>query len=141
MSSFNSVTLVGNVGNEIQLKYTPQGTAVTELRVATNEFWKGKDGVAHKSTEWHRVVVWSSLAENCAKYLSKGRSVLVSGRLQTRSYEAKDGTKRYITEIVARNVQFLGSATKTTDSQVDTSVSSEEETVNEMPVSVRDMVF
>jgi single-strand DNA-binding protein len=105
----NKVILVGNLGSDPELRNTTSGTSVCEFRVATNESWKGKDGQTQDRTEWHRIVVWGRLGENCAKYLSKGRPVYLEGRLQTRSWEDKEGNKRYTTEIVARDVQFLGS--------------------------------
>jgi single-strand DNA-binding protein len=107
-AGINKVILVGNLGSDPELRTTPNGTPVCEFRVATNESWKGKDGQTQDRTEWHRIVVWGRLGENCSKYLSKGRQVYLEGRLQTRSWEDKDGNKRYTTEIVARDVQFLG---------------------------------
>ena len=104
----NKVFILGNLGSDPEVRYTGNGTAVCELRLATNERWKGKDGQAHEKVEWHRVVVWGKDAENAGKYLAKGRAVHVEGRLQTRDYEAKDGSKRYVTEIVANAIQYLG---------------------------------
>lgn len=107
MGSLNRVTIIGNLGADPELKYTPASAAVCNFSVATTETWKDKGGEKQEKTEWHRIVVWRDLAENCAKYLSKGRAVCVEGKLQTRTYE-KDGIKRYTTEIVAHNVVFLG---------------------------------
>lgn len=104
----NKVILVGNLGSDPELRNTSGGTSVCEFRLATNESWKGKDGQTQDRTEWHRVIVWGRLGENCGKYLAKGRQVYLEGRLQTRSWEDKEGNKRYTTEIVARDVQFLG---------------------------------
>jgi single-strand DNA-binding protein len=109
MASVNKVELIGNLGTDPELRYTPGGQAVCDLSVATSSVWKGKDGSTKKDTQWHRVVVWGKQAENCKQYLNKGRQVLIEGRLQTRSFEDKEGIKRWVTEIVARNVQFLGS--------------------------------
>ena len=103
----NKVIIVGNLGADPELRYTQSGTAVANLRLATNERWSDKDGNQQERTEWHRVVVWGRQAENCEKYLAKGRQVYVEGRLQTRDWEDRDGNKRYTTEIVAQNVQFL----------------------------------
>lgn len=105
----NKVILVGNLGSEPELRNTPSGTAVCEFRLATNETWKGKDGQSQDRTEWHRIIVWGRMGENCAKFLAKGRQVYIEGRLQTRAWEDKEGNKRYTTEIVARDVQFLAS--------------------------------
>lgn len=109
MGSVNKVILVGNLGADPELKYTPSGRPVCNLSVATNETWKkSKDGEKQERVEWHRVQVWGDQAENCQKYLAKGRSVYLEGKLQTRSWEDKDGKKRYTTEIVADRVVFLG---------------------------------
>jgi single-strand DNA-binding protein len=105
--SVNKVILIGNLGADPELKYTPSNRPVCNLSVATNETWKDKGGQKQQKTEWHRVTVWGEVAENCSKYLAKGRSVYIEGRLQTRSYE-KDGQKHYATDIVADRVVFLG---------------------------------
>jgi len=104
----NKVILVGNLGADPDMRYTPSGQGVCELRIATSESWNDKNGQRQERTEWHRVVVWGKRAEVCSKYLSKGRQVFVEGRIQTRSYDDKEGQKRYITEIIAADVQFLG---------------------------------
>jgi len=104
----NKVILVGNLGADPDMRYTPSGQGVCELRIATSESWNDKNGQRQERTEWHRIVVWGKRAEVCSKYLSKGRQVYVEGRIQTRTYDDKDGNKRYITEIIAADVQFLG---------------------------------
>lgn len=108
MASVNRVMLIGNLGADPELRYTPNQTAVASLSVATKEVRNDRDGNRQEFTEWHRIVVWGRQAENASKYLSKGRAVFVEGRLQTRSWEDKNGVKRYSTEIVAQNLQFLG---------------------------------
>lgn len=108
MASLNRVQLIGNVGNDVELKYTPSNQAVCNLNIATNKRWKDKSGAQKERTEWHRVQVWGTTAENVSKYVRKGSSVYVEGRIQTREYE-KDGSKRYATEIVADRVIFLDS--------------------------------
>ncbi|HEY0193285.1 MAG TPA: single-stranded DNA-binding protein [Kofleriaceae bacterium] len=105
----NKVILVGHLGADPDMRYTPSGQGVCELRLATSESWNDKNGQRQERTEWHRIVVWGKRAEVCSKYLAKGRQVFVEGRIQTRSYDDKDGNKRYITEIIAADVQFLGS--------------------------------
>ena len=110
MGSVNKVILVGNLGADPELKHTPSNRALCNLRIATTEVFKDKGGQRQEKTEWHRVTVWGDQAENCNKYLAKGRSVYVEGRLQTRSWDDKDGTKKYSTEIVAERVKFLGGA-------------------------------
>jgi single-strand DNA-binding protein len=104
----NKVILVGHLGADPDMRYTPSGQGVCELRLATSESWNDKNGQRQERTEWHRVVVWGKRAEVCSKYLSKGRQIFVEGRIQTRNYDDKDGVKRYITEIIANDVQFLG---------------------------------
>jgi single-strand DNA-binding protein len=106
----NRVTLVGNLGADPELKTTPQGQKVAQLRVATTESYKDRDGNRQESTEWHTVVVWGNQAEACGKYLSKGRQVYVEGKLKTRKWTDKEGNDRYSTEVVASDVRFLGSA-------------------------------
>jgi single-strand DNA-binding protein len=108
MGSVNKVILIGNLGADPELKYTPSQRPLCNLRIATTEVYKDKSGQRQEKTEWHRVTVWGEQAENCNKYLAKGRSVYVEGRLQTRSYD-KDGQKHYATDIVADRVVFLGS--------------------------------
>lgn len=108
MASVNKVILIGKLGRDPELKNTPSGKAVCTLNIATTETWS-QDGNKQERTEWHRVIVWGKSGENCAKYLAKGRPVYVEGRLQTRSWDDKDGSKRYATEIVSDTVQFLGS--------------------------------
>ena len=107
MGSVNKVILIGNLGADPELKYTPSNRPLCNLRIATTEVFKDKSGQRQERTEWHRVTVWGDTAENCSKYLSKGRSVYVEGRLQTRSYD-KDGQKHYATDVVADRVVFLG---------------------------------
>lgn len=109
--SVNKVILLGRLGQEPELKYTPGGAAVCNFSLATTEAWTDKSGQKQEKTEWHRVVVWGKLAELCNQYLSKGRQAFVEGRLQTRSWDDKDGNKRYTTEIMASTVQFIGGAT------------------------------
>jgi single-strand DNA-binding protein len=104
----NKAILIGNLGRDPELRYTQSGTAVCTFTVATNESWTDKSGDRQERTEWHRIVAWGTLGENCSKFLSKGRSVYIEGRIQTREWQDKDGNTRYTTEIVARDVQFLG---------------------------------
>lgn len=109
MAGVNKAIVVGHLGQDPEIRYMSDGTAVANFSVATSETWKDKQtGEKKERTEWHRIVAWRGLGELCGKYLSKGRQVYVEGRLQTRSWE-KDGVTRYTTEIVASDVQFLGS--------------------------------
>ena len=108
MSGLNKVMLIGRLGSDPEIRYTPDGTAVANFSIATSEEWKDKNsGEKKERTEWHRIVAWRKLGELCGEYLSKGRQIYVEGRLQTRSWE-KDGVTRYTTEIIASDVQFLG---------------------------------
>lgn len=110
MASVNKVIIVGNLGSAPEVRYTQSGQAVSNFSVATSDRWTDKDGNRQQRTEWHRIVVWGKQAENCGKYLKKGRSVYIEGRIQTRDYaDPKDSTqKRYVTEIIASQIQFLG---------------------------------
>ncbi len=108
MASLNRVLIMGNLGKDPELRYTQSQMAVCSLTVATTDYRTGQDGQRQELTEWHRIVVWGKQAENCSKYLAKGRSVMVEGRVTTRAWEGKQGQKRYTTEIVAQNVQFIG---------------------------------
>ena len=107
-SGVNKVILVGNLGADPEIRYTPSGAAVANFRMATTESWKDSDGQRQDRTEWHKIVVWGKLAELCGEYLAKGRMVYVEGKLQTRQWDDRDGNKRYTTEIQGREVTFLG---------------------------------
>jgi len=110
MGSVNKVILIGNLGADPELKYTPSNRPVCNLSLATNEVFKDKGGQRQERTEWHRVTVWGDSAENCSKYLAKGRTVYIEGRLQTRSWDDKtSGQKKYMTEVVANDLVLLGS--------------------------------
>ncbi len=106
----NKVQLIGNLGADPDFRTTPSGTSVTTFSVATTEMWTNKDGQPEQKTEWHRIVTWGKLAEISRDYLKKGKQVYVEGRLQTRSWEDRDGQKRYTTEIVANQMLMLGGA-------------------------------
>lgn len=107
--SVNKVILVGHLGKDPEMRYTPTGAGVCSFSLATNEFFQDRNGEPQKRTEWHRISVWGKNGENCSKYLKKGKQVYLEGRLHTRSWEDKNGQKHYATEINAHNVQFLGS--------------------------------
>ena len=106
--SVNKVILVGNLGKDPDVRYTQTGSAVANFSIATSEQWNDRDGKRQERTEWHNIVVWGKQAESCGQYLSKGRQVYVEGSIRTRSYDDKSGNKRYITEIVAQRIHFLG---------------------------------
>ena len=106
--SVNKVILVGRLGQDPEVRYTQGGTAVANLRIATDETWKDQSGERQQRTEWHTVVVWRRLAEICGQYLSKGKQIYIEGKLQTRSWQDREGNKRYSTEIQADNMVMLG---------------------------------
>ena len=108
MGSVNKVILVGNLGRDAELRYTPGGAAVATLNMATTEVWNDKTGQKQEKTEWHRVVLWGKTAESLAEYLTKGKQIYVEGRLQTRQWDDKDGNKRYTTEIRGDRIVLLG---------------------------------
>ncbi len=105
----NKVILIGRLGKDPEVRYTPDGTMVTNFNLATDEQWRDKNGEKVQKTEWHRIVTFGKLAEICGNYLVKGKLVFVEGRIQTRSWEDKDGIKRFTTEIIASNMQMLDS--------------------------------
>jgi single-strand DNA-binding protein len=106
-SSLNKVMIIGNLGKEPEMRFTPGGSPVTTFSVAVNRVYKTAEGERKEETEWFNIVTWASLAENCNRFLTKGQKVYVEGRLQTRSWEGQDGQKRYRTEVIANNVIFL----------------------------------
>jgi single-strand DNA-binding protein len=109
MASVNKVTLVGNLGRDPETRYMPNGEAVTNFSIATTEKWKDKQsGEAKEATEWHRITTYRKLAEICGQYLTKGSSVYLEGRLQTRKWTDKDGVERYTTEVICDTMQMLG---------------------------------
>ena len=108
MAGVNKAILVGNLGRDPELRTTPNGQSVVNFTLATSETWTDKSGERVERTEWHRIVAWGRTAEMCNQYLSKGRTVYVEGRIQTREWEDKDGNKRYTTEINANTVNFIG---------------------------------
>ena len=108
MGSVNKVILVGNLGRDAELRYTPGGAAVATLNMATTEVWTDKGGQKQEKTEWHRVVFWGKVAESLTEYLTKGKQVYIEGRLETRQWNDKDGNKRYTTEIKGDKIVLLG---------------------------------
>ena len=108
MGSVNKVILVGNLGRDAELRFTPGGAPVATLSLATTEVWNDKSGQRQEKTEWHRVVLWGKMAESLAESLVKGKQIYVEGRLQTRQWDDKDGNKRYTTEIRGDRLVLLG---------------------------------
>jgi len=134
MAGVNKVILVGRLGKDPEVRYTPSGAAVANFTIATSEEWKDKDsGEKQERTEWHRVVAWRRLGEICGEYLHKGSQVYIEGRLQTESWEDREGNKRYTTKIVAQTMQMLGSPRKEGKAE-----SVEERYPDEEPISIPD---
>lgn len=105
--SLNKVILIGHLGSDPEFSHIPSGAALAKFSLATNESWKDQSGQAQERVEWHRIIAWARLAEICNEYLKKGRRVYIEGRIQTRSYDDKEGIKRYTTEIVATDMIML----------------------------------
>ena len=105
--SVNKVILIGNLGQDPELRYTSSGVAVATFSLATNETWKDQDGNAQERTQWHNLVAWRKLAEICGEYLKKGSKIYVEGRLQYRNYDDKNGVKRFVTEIIMDQMLML----------------------------------
>ena len=114
MRGVNKVILIGNLGRDPEIRYTTGGQAVANFTLATKEGRVSKDGEKQEFTEWHRIVAWGKLAEICGEYLSKGKMVYIEGTLRTRSWEDKEGRKRWTTEVLARNMQMLSPASERT---------------------------
>jgi len=110
MAGVNKVILIGNLGADPEMRYTSNGTAVANFRIATTERWTSPNGEKEERTEWHRIVAFGRLGEICGEYLAKGKQVYIEGRLQTRNWEDKDGNQRTTTEIVTTGMQMLGRA-------------------------------
>ena len=110
MAGMNKVMLIGHLGANPEVKYLSNGTTVANFRMATTENWVNKSGEKTSNTEWHRIVAFGRLAEICGEYLNKGKQVYIEGKIRTRSWEDKDGNKRWTTEIVANQMQMLGTA-------------------------------
>lgn len=112
MAGLNKVMVIGNVGRDPEMRYTPNGAAVTSFSVAANRRWTTPEGEQREETEWFNVVMWNKLAETANRYVTKGSKVYIEGRLQTRSWEGQDGQKRYKTEVIAQNLILLDSRSK-----------------------------
>ncbi len=118
MNGLNRVQIIGNLGADPEMKYTPSGTAMATFSVAVNRTYTNPDGQATEETDWFNVVAWNKQAESCSKFLTKGQPVYVEGRLHTRSWDGQNGQKHYRTEIIASQVIFLGKKAEETRSEV-----------------------
>ena len=126
-SSLNKVMLIGNLGADPEMRFTPSGNPVTTFRIAVNRVYNSPDGERKEETEWFSITAWGKLAETCNQYLTKGQKVYCEGRLHTRSWDGQDGQKHYRTEVIASQVIFLDrkSATLSTEEKVEESESGE----------------
>ena len=137
-SGINKVIIVGNLGQDPEIKYTAGGAAVTTLNIATSDSWKDKDsGMDQERTEWHRVVLWRRLAEVAGEYLKKGSKVYIEGQLQTRKWE-QEGQTRYTTEIIARDMQFLDSRGSSNNESTQKSSEMNDQSAADVPDSAID---
>ncbi|MCH2272149.1 MAG: single-stranded DNA-binding protein [SAR86 cluster bacterium] len=137
-SGINKVIIVGNLGQDPEIKYTAGGAAVTTLSIATSDSWKDKDsGMDQERTEWHRVVLWRRLAEVAGEYLKKGSKVYIEGQLQTRKWE-QEGQTRYTTEIIARDMQFLDSRGSSNNESTQKSSEMNDQSAADVPDSAID---
>ena len=132
-SGVNKVILIGHLGRDPELRYTPSGSPVANFTMATSESWVSKEGQKEQKTEWHRIVAWGKLGEICHEYLVKGKQVYIEGRLQTRTWEDQNGVKKNTTEIVAQNMVMLGSR-----DDVQRQSTEEPSTMGDMPDKVDD---
>ncbi len=139
MAGLNKVLLMGNLGKDPEVRSFEGGNKVATLALATNRFYKNKDGDPVEETEWHNVVLWGKQAELAEKYLSKGSKIFIEGRIRTRQYDDKEGVKRYITEIIGENMTFVGSRPDGQDSGAKTS--SEPPTTGDVPTVEDDLPF
>lgn len=119
MASVNKVILIGNLGADPEIRYTSGGTPVANFNLATKDTWTNKDGVKEDRTEWHRIVAWGRLGQICGEYLVKGKLVYIEGKLRTRTWEDREGNKRYTTEILAQNMQMLSPGGERTSTERD----------------------
>lgn len=116
-TSLNKVMIIGNVGRDPEMRYTPDGKAQAKFSVAVSRVWTNQEGERKEETEWFNVVAWDKLAEICGNYITKGQKVYVEGRLQTRTWEGQDGQKHKSVDLVARDVVFMSSRTKTSGTE------------------------
>jgi len=121
MAGVNKVILIGNLGKDPEVRSLESGAKVANFSLATTEYFKGKDGQRQEATEWHNIVLWNQLADLAEKYLKKGNSIYLEGRIKTRSYDDKDGVKKYVTEIFGNQMTFLGGPKSEGGSQQDSS--------------------
>lgn len=118
MSSLNKVMLIGHLGKDPEVRYTPDGAPVATFSLATSENWTDKSGSRQEHTEWHTIVAWNKLADLCKRFLTKGRQVYIEGRIRTRDWNDRDGNKRKTTEVIATQMVLLGSRQQSSDAGI-----------------------
>lgn len=131
MIGINKAILIGNLGKDPELRYTPAGQPVASFTLATTERWTDRNGQRQDRTEWHNIVAWGKLAELVNQYLKKGRSAYIEGRITTRSWDDRDGNKKYRTEIVANQIQFLGSGSSSNGADYDSVLDNNNSGINQ----------
>jgi len=141
MGSVNKVILIGNLGRDGEVRYTPSGVAVATLNLATTEVWNDKAGQRQERTEWSRIVLWGKTAETLSQHLTKGRQIYVEGKLQTRTWDDKNGNKRYTTEVRADRIQLLGSKASGGSSRHTAPVESEMPSAEPEPLTEDEIPF
>ena len=141
MRSVNKVIILGNLGKDPEVSYTPSGQPRAAFSVATNEVWNDREGKRQERSEWHRVIAWGKLAEICGQYLTKGRQVYIEGRIQTREWSDRDGNKRWTTEIVARDMVMVGGRGEDGGSQGQPQPGDEGAGAGEPPIQDDDIPF
>lgn len=140
--SVNKVILIGNLGKDPEVRFTSNGRAVARFPIATSEVWNDTDGNRQERTEWHNIIVWGKQGETCGQYLAKGRQVFVEGSIRSRSFDDKSGNKRYITEIVAQRVRFLGGGGGTRVApEMESGMSEESSSISQPPSLDDDVPF
>ena len=137
----NKVILVGNVGKDPEVRHLDNGVAVASFSLATSETYKNKDGQKVTNTEWHNIVVWRGLADVAEKYVKKGNPLYIEGKIRTRSWDDKDGNKRYITEIIADNMQMLGSKQSNEEAAASTPENASAPDIENLPAEEDDLPF
>jgi single-strand DNA-binding protein len=140
-NSVNKVILVGRLGKDPEVKYTQAGVPVARFTLATDESWKDQSGEKQQRTEWHNIVAWRKLAEICGQYLNKGKLIYLEGRLQTRSWEDKEGNKRYTTEIQADNMVMLSARTDESRQEKSTAAAASSNSGFEPEITDEDVPF
>lgn len=137
----NKVILIGNVGKDPEVRHLDSGVAVTTFPLATSETYKNKEGQKVTNTEWHNIVLWRGLAEVAEKYVKKGNPLYIEGKIRTRSWDDKDGNKRYTTEIIADNMQMLGSKQSNEDNASSAPENANSVDIENMPAEEDDLPF